>query len=180
VFVAALSFGGGTAPAAAAPSTATQVAAAFPDDSFYIKNPAQQAKCVMPTTPSFIGPLTIQPCGDFDQLFFAFAAGGGTELVSLFAPLPTKCLAADTSNRVYMTNCVGASNRSWQLVGRTVKNRGTGKCLSANSANAVYTATCDGAINRNWEFPADAIAADSEAVHAASAARRAELADAAR
>lgn len=183
-FVAALGLVGASTPAAAATSNAApQAAAAFPDDSFRIRNPSQQAKCVTPRTPSYIGPLTIQPCGGTSQFFSAITFDGHTELIPLYSNTAggtLKCLSANSANEVYTVLCDGASNRHWLLVGRTVRNRATGKCLSANSANAVYTANCDGAINRNWEFPTSTLPADAEAAQAAGEARRAALAGAAR
>jgi Ricin-type beta-trefoil lectin domain len=172
--VAALAVGGAPVPAAAAP----QVAAAFPTGTFLIKNPAQQAKCVTPKLPSYLGALTLRTCGTIEQDFTAFNDGGYTELIPLWSDTSAgtiKCLSANSANEVYTAVCDGATNRQWQLVGRTVKNRATGKCLSANSANQVYTAICDGAINRNWTFPSPIGVAGTEAARTVSEARRAEL-----
>ena len=158
-FAAAIAVAGPPAPAAAAvPSAATQVAAAaFPADSFRLENPSQQARCATPKQPSYNGALTLKTCDDVAQYFFSFDwAAGETELLPLYGEAGDgypKCLAANTSNQVYTETCTDTSNEFWQLVGKTVKNKLTGKCLSGNSAGAVYTETCDGAVNRNWAFP---------------------------
>jgi hypothetical protein len=183
--VAALTFVGAPVPAAAATSTAaTQVADGFPTHSFLLKNPYQQGRCVMPTTPSFVGPLTLQTCGDLYQDFYAFTWEGETELWPLWGDTAggyVKCVVADSSNKVYTKNCKDVPDNFWQVVGKTVKHKQTGKCLSANSAGAVYMATCNGAANLNWEFPTTSVSvAESRAVHAAREARRAELAGSAR
>jgi hypothetical protein len=182
--VAALASFGAPAPAAAATSTAAmQVADAFPTDSFFLRNPSQQGRCVMPTTPSFVGPLTLQTCGDLDQYFYTFTWEGETELKPLWGSTAdgySKCLVADASNKVHTKSCKDVPDNFWQVVGKTVKHKVTGKCLSANNAGAVYVATCDGAINRNWEFPTSLSTAVSGSVHAAREARRAELAALAR
>lgn len=182
VVVAALTSAGAPASAAAATSnTATQAVAAFPTfpNSFFIRNPAQQGKCVTPRTPSYTGPLTMQACNRDSQLFFATILDAGQQhsLIPTFGDVdPTPCLGANSANEVYLSGCDGAINRQWQHVGRTIRNRASGRCLSANSANQVYMGPCDGAINRNWDFPASFGTADSEAVRAATEARRAELA----
>jgi hypothetical protein len=183
-FVAALAFVAAPVPAGAATSTAaTQVADAFPTDSFFLKNPSQQGRCVMPTVPSFVGPLTLQPCGNLDQYFYTFTWEGETELKPLWGSTAdgyTKCMVADASNKVYTKICKDVPDNFWYVAGQTVRHKLTGKCLSANNAGAVYMATCDGAINRNWEFPTSLSAAASGAVHAAVEARRAELTGASR
>lgn len=180
-FIAALVSVGAPGPAAAASSSATtRLAEAFPDDSFLIQNPSQQARCVMPTTPSFVGPLTLQLCGNLDEYFFSFTYDGLTDLLPLWGTTAdgyVKCLVTDTTNVVSTKNCADESaNTNWQLVGKTIRYAPTGKCLSANSAGAVYMATCDGAVNRDWDLPTSFAPASSEAARAAREARRAEVA----
>ena len=126
--------------------------------------------------------MPLRACDDVRQYFIEFTWEGDTELLPLYGQAGdgySKCLAADSANRVYLKTCDSTANTYWTRIGNTIKNDATARCLSGNSAGTVYTAVCDGAANRNWTFPttltAAAAPADANAAQALRDARRAEL-----
>ena len=104
---------------------------------------------------------------DYTNVDIVDCDGSDTQKWSLSAAgevkhLPSgKCLDADKNNEfeVVLYSCSGANWQKWELVGKTIRNRGLNKCLDIKNCpdgcaagTDVWVYDCYGGENQNWDW----------------------------